>query len=275
MNKLSPEILFAGYLVNDINIFPKKRSENPGGAVFFSAIAALTLTKSIGISSKVGKDYKYIKLLDDLKVDTKGIKKSKKNTTNVKIRYTDSNDLSKRSLEISDGASSDFSPEDIPIDWLISAKYIHIATMDPFQQLMFVKFIKNLNLQCKISIDSDSHFMNKKENIVLIKDMLGYVDTVFLNRYEYEILNRFIYTVPQVLVKKDSEGASLLKFGLKKHTVEADKVEAVDATGAGDVFAGAFLAAQLVGLDSSLSLEYAVRLATKSVTENGVGHIIG
>jgi ribokinase len=71
-----------------------------------------------------------------------------------------------------------------------------------------------------------------------------------------------------VVVTLGSQGA-LLVSEHGDHYQPAPVVKTIDTTGAGDVFCGAFVAAWAQKLESYVALEFAVTLASMSVTRNG------
>jgi 2-dehydro-3-deoxygluconokinase len=73
---------------------------------------------------------------------------------------------------------------------------------------------------------------------------------------------------PMVALKMAGEGALLCRPGSKIH-IPPHKVEAVDATGAGDTFDGAFLARLLAGDDPETAARYANVAAALSTTGYG------
>jgi 2-dehydro-3-deoxygluconokinase len=73
---------------------------------------------------------------------------------------------------------------------------------------------------------------------------------------------------PLVALKMGSEG-SLIATGSKRHRLPPHRVDAVDATGAGDTFDGAFLARLLEGDDPETAGRYANVAAALSTTGYG------
>jgi ribokinase len=71
-----------------------------------------------------------------------------------------------------------------------------------------------------------------------------------------------------VIVTLGAQGALLLSER-GEHCQPGPLVEAVDTTGAGDVFCGAFVAGWALQLEPRLALEFAVTLASMSVTRHG------
>ncbi len=112
------------------------------------------------------------------------------------------------------------------------------------------------------------------------KDIWPFVDCAILNEVETEHLTaradplsgarrlRDDYEVRQVIITLGASGA-LLAYDQGIVEIPAERVEAVDTTGAGDVFCGVLVAclARDQGIETSTRL--AVRAATLSVTRHG------
>ena len=75
--------------------------------------------------------------------------------------------------------------------------------------------------------------------------------------------------VPVVVVTLGGEGALLLRRGVDDVRVAAPKVVALDTTGAGDTFCGAFAASLAEGADLEHALRFAVVAGSLSVEQHG------
>ncbi|MFJ6051814.1 carbohydrate kinase family protein [Streptomyces sp. NPDC092307] len=75
--------------------------------------------------------------------------------------------------------------------------------------------------------------------------------------------------VPLVVVTLGAAGALVAERGRVTAEVEAEPVEAVDSTGAGDAFTGGFLAARLEGADPAEAARAGCRAAALAVTRQG------
>ncbi|MGW6978525.1 carbohydrate kinase family protein [Streptomyces sp. NPDC054932] len=75
--------------------------------------------------------------------------------------------------------------------------------------------------------------------------------------------------VPLVVVTRGAAGALIAERGRITAEVEAEPVEAVDSTGAGDAFTGGFLAARLEGADPAEAARAGCRAAALAVTRPG------
>lgn len=75
--------------------------------------------------------------------------------------------------------------------------------------------------------------------------------------------------VPLVVVTRGGAGALIAEDGRVTAEVAAESAEAVDSTGAGDAFTGAFLAARLAGAGSAWAAGAGCRAAARAVTRLG------
>ncbi|MCX4962087.1 carbohydrate kinase family protein [Streptomyces virginiae] len=75
--------------------------------------------------------------------------------------------------------------------------------------------------------------------------------------------------VPLVVVTRGAAGALIAERGRITAEIEAEPVEAVDSTGAGDAFTGGFLAARLEGADPAEAARAGCRAAALAVTRQG------
>ncbi|MFG2975158.1 carbohydrate kinase family protein [Streptomyces sp. NPDC048331] len=75
--------------------------------------------------------------------------------------------------------------------------------------------------------------------------------------------------VPLVVMTRGAAGALIAERGRVTAEVEAEPVEAVDSTGAGDAFTGGFLAARLDGADPAEAARAGCRAAALAVTRQG------
>lgn len=268
----SPAITIVGYLNIDINRYPNKPEEIlPGGAAYFVVRAASLLNSSVGIVSCIGNDFPLEKLGANIRLD--GAKKLDMPASKSIQTYLDINDFSKRDLDLFDGASQKLKPQDIPDEWLHNSKWIHIATMPPDIQLPFMKYLREQNTKSIVSVDTDISFLKQDKYKKIIEESFSLADVVFMNRHEYEIERDRMNSYKVAVVKMDSDGAMLFKEGVQVETVTAPKTDCVDATGAGDIFAGTYMAEIVNGKSEKEAITKAVEQATYSVSQSGMDHL--
>lgn len=270
-----PELVIIGYTNIDINITPSKTNTLPGGAGYFCALAASLFIKNVGLVTRIGYDFeeKFANFLRE-KVSKDGIKMipDKNTATSIQKYYTDT-DYSQRDVTLNKGVSEDLCPGDVPHEWLQHAKIIHVATMPPRQQQIFINYIKSLNLKAILSCDTDYSFLKDVNNKEIILSNFCNCDLVFMNRDEYELLKSDTMMFKESIVKLDKTGAMHLLKGNVEAECRTTTVVAEDATGAGDVFAGVYLAQRILGNSNQESLEQATKTATLSVTKEGIEHL--
>lgn len=118
---------------------------------------------------------------------------------------------------------------------------------------------------CKIAIDLASYNVVEANRDFLL-EILPQIDIVFANEEEAKSLTNstpeesleFIAKNCEIAVVKIGKRGSLIKRGSEKVTVAANKVNAIDTTGAGDMYAAGFMA----GLINGLSLENCGKLGS-------------
>ncbi|GAA1220464.1 ribokinase [Rhodoglobus aureus] len=117
----------------------------------------------------------------------------------------------------------------------------------------------------------------------LPQGLLDTLDVLIVNEHEAAELARYnglapeldglgerlLALVPTVIVTLGSKGASLHRAGSEEVVVPAHRVTAVDATGAGDTFCGAFAAGIVEGMLADDALRFAVAAASISVESHG------
>lgn len=269
----SPQLIFVGYTNIDENRRPDGITVLPGGAAYFGSAAASLVTRPIGLVTRIGEDFDR-SLLE--RVSQEGIHVIKDIPTGRSTQiYHSLKDLTQRDISVEWGVNPDLNPEDFPHEWLSSATHIHIATMLPTQQQIFIRYLREKAPQAKLSIDTDLVFLQDEATRTLVAQNFGQIDLAFVNRREYELLKDVVDTREEAIVKLDEEGAIYLRRGIQQVQAQTRRVKPVDVTGAGDVFAGTFLASRAMHEPVDISLQRATDTATKSVTQIGITHVLG
>lgn len=152
---------------------------------------------------------------------------------------------------IYNGASDKFAYLEPPKKYINQAKLIHITTVPPKFAIKCAKYAYEKG--CIVSFDPGQNLrLYSKEQL---KEILQYVDFLFGNKYEIEYI--YSYKDLNISVLKDTNVKYLITTeGEKGSTIECKdqngeywinsyEVNALDPTGAGDSYRGAFLAAYL------------------------------
>ena len=114
-----------------------------------------------------------------------------------------------------------------------------------------------------------------------VKAVLPYIDTLLLNEIEArqleKTLDQSLFSLPvgQVVITLGSKGARWIDVRSGDVTeVEAERVIAVDTTGAGDTFAGYLAAALHEGQSAKSAMTLAARAAALKVTRKGTADAV-
>lgn len=221
-------------------------ADAPGGsAVFFAAAGCLL--HPVQVVGVVGSDYPLgvLKTLEAKGVDLKGVEQVEGESFRWKAKY--SYDLSSReTLDTRLGVFAHFRPK-IPAAFQ-QAKYVFLGNIDPGLQLGVLDQAKQPTLT---ACDTMNYWINSKKDLLL--ELLRHIDILMVNDTEARELSSDwnIYRAAQwiltkgpkrVVVKQGEHGALLVdKAGTFK--VPAYPLQEVfDPTGAGDAFAGGFMA---------------------------------
>ncbi len=161
----------------------------------------------------------------------------------------------------------------------------HIMGSSIFNKDMFAihkEAIKMIPDDCIISFDPNvrPEILNTDPELRdLIQELFGICKVLFVTEEELEFLsgtdspdkalkNCFSKGIEAVIVKRGAEGASLFTDGTRYDASKID-IPAIDPTGAGDTFAGAFMAGYVLGWPLEECLETANIAGTSAVIKRG------
>lgn len=237
--------------------------ESPGGSGYAVATSAAALIgRRVGLVAQVGLDFD-LSPLRRLDINLEGVTRLRGATARLCI---DQFDDGRRTFIADLGVAADVRLDSFPSSYL-PARYIHLGTAPPKQQLEWLRFLRGQNCQAKISADMFEHYVATDPGPC--REVCENVDLVFLNQQEYDGLYGGEQARPPRILKGGSEGASLLADGLV-YQVPAQQAEVVDPTGGGEILAGVFLALRADRRSECEALKYAVRAATSCVEDHGV-----
>ena len=216
-----------------------------GSAVFFACAAApLHPVQVVGV---VGDDYpiKELEKLAKRGVDLSGVEKAKGESFRWKGKY--SYDLqSRETLETRLGVFANFQPR-IPEDFR-NAQWVFLGNIDPELQLSVLDQIRKPKL---VACDTMNYWINGKRDVLL--QLLRNIDVLMVNDSEarelsgdwnvYRAARWIMERGPKMVVIKQGVYGAVLTEGRNVFYVPAFPLEEVfDPTGAGDAFAGGFMA---------------------------------
>jgi 2-dehydro-3-deoxygluconokinase len=180
-------------------------------------------------------------------------------------------------------AASRLAPGDIPETILGGARVLHVSGISQAVMGPAVEHILALARRQHVSVSYDTNLRLKlwplEQARAAIHAGVAQADIVFTSIEEAETLTGrddptliadfYLGLGPRViLVKLGAEGVFVVAEG-KARRIAGHKVAAVDATGAGDTFAGAFLAEHVAGRSAFEAAAYANAAAGLSTTGYG------
>ena len=221
-------------------------ADAPGGsAVFFSAAGAIL--HPVQVVGVVGSDYPLgaLKALEARGVDLAGVEQMPGESFRWKAKY--SYDLSSReTLDTRLGVFAQFRPK-LPPKFR-DARYLFLGNIDPELQLGVLDQVKSPAL---VACDTMNYWIHSKRDLLL--ELLRHIDILLVNDSEarelsgdwniYRAARWILEHGPRRAVIKQGEHGALLVDRDATFKVPAYPLQEVfDPTGAGDAFAGGFMA---------------------------------
>ena len=243
-----PDMLFVGHAsIDRIRNVHGERIQ-PGGAAIYAAMGAQTILKDVGLITAVGDDYPFWDEISSL--DTSKIKRIKTKSTKFFIKYDSGWNATYKSVAI--GPGSRITTSDVVSALGESVKIVHLAPMNPPKVFNIVKAIKSRKPEIKVCINSCINYMGKKANRQAVIDAASLADIFILNEKELhsltgkEIVSEAVNCLKsRMLVLTLGEIGAIVRVDGKSEFVPAMAAitkNAIDVTGAGDTWSGAFLA---------------------------------
>ena len=246
-----------------------------GGGQAANTITALTrMGFKTGFIGKVGRDAYGDFLLHGLnEVDTSGIVREGK--SGVCLIVVDKN--KERTNFVIPNCNDTLNETDIDLNYIANSTFLHLSSFVGTEPLEAQKkILESIPPNVKVSFDPGELYCRKG-----LKELLPIVErsyVIFLTEREIRYLLGLDYNQgsrelldcgPSIVVcKQGSEGSLIFT---EKETIEmpAQEVQAVDTTGAGDVYAAGFLAGLLLEATTEECTSFATKAASLSVTGFG------
>jgi sugar/nucleoside kinase (ribokinase family) len=216
-----------------------------GSALFFSRAASLL--HPVQVVGVVGDDYP-MEALEQLKergIDVSGIERKAGDSFRWKGRYSEDL-LDRETLDTQLGVFAEFNPT-IP-ETFRDAKYVFLGNIDPELQLNVLDQITNPSL---VVCDTMNFWIDGKRDALL--RLMSRIDVLMVNDSEalqlsgatnvYKAANWLLEHGPRTaVIKQGAYGAFLVDDGRVFYVPALPLDEVLDPTGAGDSFAGGFMA---------------------------------
>lgn len=237
-----------------------------GGAAYYVALGARCMGAQVGIVSRVGRDYP-LRDLQRLGVDTTGVHVADGETSHFQIDYLP--DFDSRHVQIALGVGADIRGEDFPKAYG-PAPFVHVGTNLPENQLAIIHGMRH-RVKGLIAVDCFDQFI--REDPMAVVACIAEADLYFVNEAEAALLKGVSLPIKPHVIKRGAQGAEYIDT-TRRVVVSAPVVPLVDPTGAGDIFAGAFLAGIALGMPMPDIMRMACGHASRSVTAFGATGIL-
>lgn len=267
--------VFIGDIAFNTDITPAGTRTSIGGAAYYSAVGATAAMELIrekprtGVVAPVGGDFDISYLLEK-GIDIAGVPiiPDDKTCHFILTQHPDNT----RDFLAERNVASLVNPNIFPKKYA-SARHIHLATSLPQN---YITWINSLMGKTSALISSDAFEAFAIEYPQETIQALNMSHMIFINEAEANILERHgtIRTDVPWILKKGAGGASYISES-KEIRVPTKRVDAIETTGAGDVLAGAFLALLAEDYQPEQALKCATNIASLSVTQFGVEHLLG
>ena len=236
-----------------------KQTHASGGSAANTIHGLASLGVPVSFIGKVGKDEMGDFFHNDLKnhgINPKLIRTDKETGRAVAFITKDA----ERTFATYLGAAVELSADDITDALLKDYDYLHIEGYLVQNQKLLEHALKRAKaLGLKVSLDLASYNV-VEDNLDFLKEMVkAYVDILFANEEEAKAFTGYddpekslnlIADIVDVAVVKIGKEGSLVKNEQEFYRIATDKVDSIDTTGAGDLYASGFL----YGLASNLKL---------------------
>lgn len=251
---------------------------NPGGKGANQAVAVSRLGGSVDFITKLGNDSigeEISELFKSEGLDTRCLLKDDQNPTGVAIITVDKH--AENSIVVASGANANLTPKDIELltERIRLADFVLLQLEIP---LKTIKYVVDLAYSLGKKVIVNPAPFTKLPKSIFIKLYL-----ITPNQIEAEMLSgikinneedckqaaREIYKLgaKNVVITLGASGAFIFNGEGKK--VNAQKIEAIDTTAAGDVFNGGLLVALSEGLDMEAAVHFASKAAAIAVSRQG------
>ncbi len=222
----------------------------PGGAALYAAIAAKTLFPDVHLISRIGRDYKFIDVLDLF--NSENVKMYNMPSTSFNIKYNERWEA--KFLKVDYGAGSRITSRILPLNLLGDQVTIHISPMRVKKVVKIIDKIRKESPDTMISINTWLGYIQEgKKSREALKKLALKVDFFILNDSEAKALTQTssvstalrLLKANNLVVTLGELGAIISnESGMQMIPALSSPIgRVVDTTGAGDTWCGAFLAA--------------------------------
>lgn len=244
-----------------------------GGSAANVVLAGARMGLKTGIVGKIG--CQQISQLPDIRSDF--LKNSLKGVDTTGLIVKDGlsgiclcliDESGERSLRVFPHINDTLTFEEIDLSYINNCHFLHLTSFwgdSPYQAQ--IRIVQQLPEEVKLSIDPGNLYANR--GLKVLKPIIRHCFAIFVTRDELELLTKcpfdqgcklLLELGPKILVLKMGSDGSLIYSEDGKRKIEAQPASSLDSTGAGDVYAAAFI----YGLIEGKSLTECGKMASKA-----------
>jgi len=276
-----PDLVFAGNLLVDDIVLGDGRTlmGEPGGAVLHAALAANLWAARVGICSVAGTDYpaEALAALTARGIDLTAVRPLDRTGGRAWLLYEPAVRRTVHHLDCPSHADVSPTLADVPPTWL-AARVFHLAPMPLARQLDLAHGLAPASGVNRL-VSLDPFELLRDGTLASWRDVLAHVDLFFVSEDEWRLGGDaeavFLTSLAgprlrHVAFKRGANGGRLLELHERRsHSWRSRSREVVDATGAGDAFAGGFLAGLVTHGEVGRSIEQGVVSASFAIEDWG------
>ena len=283
---MSLDLVVAGNLLVDDIVYPDGRTRigEPGGAVLYAALAAGLWGAKVGVASVRGEDYPLaaIDALAARGVDLSGVRQLDGPGVRTWLLYEERGRRVIHRLGVPTHAEVSPRGRDV-LEHYRGAKAVHLAPM-PFE--IQSGLVEALSAERETALSLDPHEPIREQNLAAWRAVLSNVDALFVSEDDLQLASAALDPraalrslaggrLRFVVFKRGRQGG-LLYDARERSFIEWPPVPRLsgDPTGAGDAFAGGFLAGIVQGRTLECALDQAIVSASFALEDWGARGLI-
>lgn len=283
---MTPDLVIVGNLLIDDIVMADGRTlmGEPGGAALYAALGASLWGASVGVLSIAGDDYPGapFEALTARGVDLAGVRPSGAPSLRTWLLYERAGRRVVHQLGDATHAQVSPAPDNLPEAWR-APRFLHLAPM-PFS--IQSDWTRAVAARREVFLSVDPYEIVREENLGAWRDVLTGVDALFLSEDDLALegcsedpigaLARLrTERTRWILYKQGARGGRVLERGAgAPSTWRALGENAVDSTGAGDAFAGGFLAGLALGDAREAAIERGLVAASFAIEAWGAAGLL-
>jgi len=268
--KMKIDLVVLGHVSIDHIIFPgKDEILLPGGAAAAVATSAALAGAKVGLVTKVGEDFPadWMEKLASI-LDVKGVHALPGKTIHIYMIYHEDGSVD---APVDMGVAKKMGETPIPEEYM-EAEVFHIAPIPPEEQLKALKRLEGKRTSLDFNPTYMADYMGKRD---LMREVVSRAEVIFPNEREALVMTgaKSVEEAARVLhdwgakivvITRGERGVLVYDGQFREFpALPISPEEIVDPTGAGDAFAGGFLA----GYSRGESMETCIKLGLERAKE--------